>query len=262
MKICPKCECEYEDVYAFCPKCGSKLFENAHCPKCNKIIVENYAFCPYCGHELKNVKSGSVFSNTKKNVLNKKTIRASTILYEMLEIGQNASVRDITWQKFGFGGYPQYQSKFSILRDINNVKINFFLIQEIMCMSAGIGIHKFLETCCPDNADAGNCISKVILLASNEPSLEKVFQLNRPDVKKRFDSLISDYVLTFAFAFSNMNNANPQFTKIFMKHAELSNVNIKGIYQGASYLADYFISYYGNRMEEFEDYEIVNDLSL
>lgn len=261
MKSCLKCKCQYEDEYSFCPKCGGKLVEDNHCPQCNRIIEKGYTFCPYCGCKIRDDDFNSVSSNIKQNIVGKKTTKVSDILYDMLVVGQNASVKDNFWIEFGFDGYPLYQSKLNILMDIHNVKKNFFLIEEFICMSAGIGIHKFLETCCPDDLDANKCIEKVIQLASNESCLEKVFQLNRPDVKKRFDFLISDYVLAFAFEFGTMNNARPQFTEIFMKHCQTNNIEGKSMYSGANYLVGYYLDYYRNKMKELESYEVINDIT-
>ena len=56
MKICLNCKLEYEDKYAFCHKCGSKLQEKIvyiFCPYCGKRFETQEEYCPYCGQCLK-----------------------------------------------------------------------------------------------------------------------------------------------------------------------------------------------------------------
>ena len=60
MKICPKCNCEYEDSENFCKKDGSQLVEQVietakigkRCPKCGATYNEDAEFCMKCGTKL------------------------------------------------------------------------------------------------------------------------------------------------------------------------------------------------------------------
>lgn len=55
MKICKKCNLEYEDKFAFCHHCGGKLqekIEQNFCPYCGNKIETSGEFCPYCGKSL------------------------------------------------------------------------------------------------------------------------------------------------------------------------------------------------------------------
>ena len=52
MKICPKCNCEYEDDVNFCKKDGSRLEVKAEvivCPHCGKALEAGSKFCNNCG---------------------------------------------------------------------------------------------------------------------------------------------------------------------------------------------------------------------
>ena len=52
MKFCQKCNLEYDDKFAFCQKCGSKLEikqEKPVCSNCGKVIETDGDFCPFCG---------------------------------------------------------------------------------------------------------------------------------------------------------------------------------------------------------------------
>ena len=55
MRVCPNCNLEYEDKYAFCHHCGSKLqdkVEQIFCPYCGNKVETDGAFCPFCGNSL------------------------------------------------------------------------------------------------------------------------------------------------------------------------------------------------------------------
>ena len=55
MRFCPNCNLEYEDKYAFCHHCGSKLQDKAEqifCPYCGNKVETDGAFCPYCGNSI------------------------------------------------------------------------------------------------------------------------------------------------------------------------------------------------------------------
>ena len=60
MKICLNCKLEYEDKYAFCHQCGSKLqekIEQNFCPFCGNKIETDGGFCPFCGNSLEKTES-------------------------------------------------------------------------------------------------------------------------------------------------------------------------------------------------------------
>ena len=55
MKICKKCNLEFEDKFTFCHHCGGKLqekIEQNFCPYCGNKIETSGEFCPYCGKSL------------------------------------------------------------------------------------------------------------------------------------------------------------------------------------------------------------------
>ena len=52
MKVCTKCNLEYDDDCMFCKKCGGNLASNkekVYCQYCGKLIEEDSDFCPFCG---------------------------------------------------------------------------------------------------------------------------------------------------------------------------------------------------------------------
>ena len=74
MKICPKCQLEYDDKFAFCRKCGGQLLlkqERKTCNKCGHPVETNGTFCPHCGASLIGAKlsNGELVSdnNSKDN---------------------------------------------------------------------------------------------------------------------------------------------------------------------------------------------------
>lgn len=55
MKICPKCNKEYEDKFTFCYDCGSKLQTKdglSYCSCCGQLIDDDSDFCPFCGRKI------------------------------------------------------------------------------------------------------------------------------------------------------------------------------------------------------------------
>ncbi|SFE87978.1 double zinc ribbon domain-containing protein [Succiniclasticum ruminis] len=96
MKICPSCQLEYDNKYAFCKKCGSQLVakeERRTCPKCGSLIETNGSFCPHCGASLSGNKlddtettSGFKGDNEKKLTSNLPTGNIYVLLLGVLVI--------------------------------------------------------------------------------------------------------------------------------------------------------------------------------
>ena len=78
MKICPKCQLEYDDEFAFCSKCGVPLIvkpQEYFCPTCGKSLGEKFdSFCPYCGQSFENNSHTSSTSNDTSNASTTTTI--------------------------------------------------------------------------------------------------------------------------------------------------------------------------------------------
>lgn len=76
MKICVKCQLEYNDKYTFCQKCGCKLElkeEKNTCSNCGNVIETNGGFCPFCGTAIATNKqnadnASSEVGNTNKTL--------------------------------------------------------------------------------------------------------------------------------------------------------------------------------------------------
>ena len=72
MKVCPKCNLEYEDEFDFCSKCGYRLKDKEKCCQfCGKVIKTDGEFCPYCGKFLQ--------SNIKKNYVKMQPLNRSSV---------------------------------------------------------------------------------------------------------------------------------------------------------------------------------------
>lgn len=57
MKVCPKCNKEYDDEFMFCNYCGSKLqgnVENVFCSYCGQLVDYDSDFCSFCGKRIGN----------------------------------------------------------------------------------------------------------------------------------------------------------------------------------------------------------------
>lgn len=56
MKMCAKCQIEYQDDMIFCPRCGTKLQTKEQeylCPTCGRLLGRDIPqYCPYCGQQL------------------------------------------------------------------------------------------------------------------------------------------------------------------------------------------------------------------
>ena len=74
MKICTKCQAEYPDDMAFCPRCGTQLQPKAQeysCPTCGKILGKIIPhFCPYCGQELASNNTSYTSSHANNKPIN------------------------------------------------------------------------------------------------------------------------------------------------------------------------------------------------
>lgn len=63
MKICAKCNLEYDDKFTFCQKCGNRLKfkeERKICSNCGKEFETDGEFCPFCGGIIKCGRDDSV----------------------------------------------------------------------------------------------------------------------------------------------------------------------------------------------------------
>ncbi len=85
MKICAKCNLEYEDKFTFCQKCGNRLEfkeERKICSNCGKEIETDGEFCPFCGEIIKGDLSDSVIAPSHETTVKsheKKEIKINEI---------------------------------------------------------------------------------------------------------------------------------------------------------------------------------------
>ena len=73
MKICPNCQIEYEDKFAFCHQCGSKLQEineQNFCPYCGNKVETEGDFCPFCGNSFNENNSVTMSAPVVDNYYN------------------------------------------------------------------------------------------------------------------------------------------------------------------------------------------------
>jgi predicted amidophosphoribosyltransferase len=49
-RLCPTCEKNIAETYAFCPYCGNKM--ETTCPECMKPVEPGWKVCPQCGAKL------------------------------------------------------------------------------------------------------------------------------------------------------------------------------------------------------------------
>lgn len=76
MKICTKCNREYDDGLNFCSKCGNTLVtkpQEYFCPSCGKSLGESFdRFCPFCGFQFGQAKetATSTTHNTQNSTMN------------------------------------------------------------------------------------------------------------------------------------------------------------------------------------------------
>lgn len=50
--VCPKCGSSVKADAKFCPECGESLKKTKKCPKCGTEVKENAKFCPECGEKI------------------------------------------------------------------------------------------------------------------------------------------------------------------------------------------------------------------
>lgn len=95
MKVCSKCQLEYDDKFAFCQKCGNKLEIKEGkqvCSTCGNVIETDGEFCPYCGTSLITNQSSDVQQN--KNVQNASDNRNFTIQNNNLSTSSKKAIGD------------------------------------------------------------------------------------------------------------------------------------------------------------------------
>ena len=93
MKICLNCKLEYEDKYAFCHQCGSKLqekIEQIFCPYCGNKIETDGGFCPFCGNSL-----GETDSNSTVSIFNVSNNSSLTTSNESVSPNLNIDYTDV-----------------------------------------------------------------------------------------------------------------------------------------------------------------------
>ena len=81
MKICPKCNEEYDDKFVFCHQCGEKLQEKIEltfCQYCRKKVKIDGDYCPYCGNQL------GINQNETYKVTNKSWLKNISCLFIVL----------------------------------------------------------------------------------------------------------------------------------------------------------------------------------
>lgn len=85
MRICDKCQLEYDDKFTYCQKCGNKLNvkeEKKICSNCGKEIETDGEFCPFCGEIIKGDLSDSVIAPSHETTVKsheKKEIKINEI---------------------------------------------------------------------------------------------------------------------------------------------------------------------------------------
>ena len=82
MRVCPKCNTEYDDEFMFCGRCGEKLqkkivvmeeateqnnIEQKFCPYCGKEIDADSNFCPFCRRSLSEKETENNIEESIKN---------------------------------------------------------------------------------------------------------------------------------------------------------------------------------------------------
>lgn len=134
MKICPKCQLEYNDEFAYCAKCGVSLEikpQEYFCPTCGKLLGKKYdSFCPYCGQSFVNTNQSSASSeintNTVTTVINKTVRKEESFKTEIKQkvTEQSVSVPDYNGKWLGFKGRiirKDYVSKVLVLSFISMI---------------------------------------------------------------------------------------------------------------------------------------------
>jgi len=68
VQVCPECEQDVDQGYAFCPHCGKRL-QGGVCHACGKPIEPNWKVCAHCGEKIskdKLIKDNTSKDNKKK----------------------------------------------------------------------------------------------------------------------------------------------------------------------------------------------------
>ncbi len=114
MKICPKCQLEYDDEFAFCSKCGVPLVvehQEYFCPTCGKSLGEKFeSFCPYCGQSFVDTNQSSVSNGVNTSsvttVINKTEPKEENIKAEISQRinEQPVSIPNYNGKWLGFKG--------------------------------------------------------------------------------------------------------------------------------------------------------------
>lgn len=54
MKLCPKCNSKLPDEALFCANCGEKVADISTCPSCGKPVARGSKYCMFCGVDVNN----------------------------------------------------------------------------------------------------------------------------------------------------------------------------------------------------------------
>ena len=60
MKVCSKCQKEFNDDFKFCPFCGNRQDGKKVCSNCKEEMPEDFLFCYKCGYSFNNRKADNI----------------------------------------------------------------------------------------------------------------------------------------------------------------------------------------------------------